>query len=261
MNKWILSACIAVSLLGTTSAQAGVVQDLQAQIDEMDARVKDLESQNSAMAALLAGVSRNGSTLVFNAMNLQVVNGLGATDGDFGFGPTANGLGNLIVGYNEVTDGCGNDCEQKTGSHSIIVGPRHEYTSYGSVVVGASHRVLAPYASAVGGSGHYVSGDYAIAVGGQHAGSGGNWTSVFGGEQNIADGDWATAVGGYFNYAHGYNATTLGGDQNEAIGSLSVTSGGFLNSASGSGSVVSGGNERSAAGSYDWVAGSLFEDE
>jgi len=261
MNKRILGVCVAAALFAAEGASAGVVQDQQTQIDDLLARVETLESQNAAMAALLSGVSRNGSTLVLTAMNLQIVNGLGSTDGDFGFGPTANGLGNLIVGYDEVTDGCTDDCELKTGSHSIIVGPRHEYTSYGSVVVGVHHRALAPYASALGGTGNYVSGQFAVAVGGANGGSTGNWTSVFGGEQNFAGGDWATAVGGYFNNAQGENATAVGGDQNDATGAFSVTTGGFINTASGPGAVVSGGYGRSADGVYDWVAGTLFQDE
>jgi hypothetical protein len=39
-----------------------------------------------------------------------------------------------------------------------------------------------------------------------------------------------------------------------------VVSGGVLNTASGS-AVVSGGRNRTAEGEFDWVAGSLFEDE
>jgi len=48
-----------------------------------------------ALEGLLANVFRNGDTIVFRGLNVQIVNGADSTDGD------ANGLGNLIVGYNE----------------------------------------------------------------------------------------------------------------------------------------------------------------
>lgn len=48
-------------------------------------------------------------------MNLQVINGEGAT------ADTANGLGNLIVGYNEDTD----VPSDRSGSHNLVVGEDH----------------------------------------------------------------------------------------------------------------------------------------
>jgi hypothetical protein len=38
-------------------------------------------------------VTRDGDTLLFDGMNVQVANGTGTTDGE------PNGTGNLIVGY------------------------------------------------------------------------------------------------------------------------------------------------------------------
>ena len=49
----------------------------------------------------------------FEAVNVMVVNGPGATEG------TPNGLGNLIVGYDEPSSGPGD----KNGSHNLVVGP------------------------------------------------------------------------------------------------------------------------------------------
>ena len=44
------------------------------------------------------------TTIRFSGVNVQIVNGLGATNGNpvNPFDPTTNGLGNLIVGYNEL---------------------------------------------------------------------------------------------------------------------------------------------------------------
>jgi hypothetical protein len=46
-----------------------------------------------------------------------------------------------------------------------------------------------------------------------------------------------------------------------ASGDRSVVSGGEFNTASAFAATVSGGRNRMAAGNFDWVAGSLFEDE
>ena len=50
--------------------------------------------------------------------NVQIVDGTGDTGG------TPNGLGNLIVGYNASSG------DTRTGSHNLVVGDLHTYTSY-----------------------------------------------------------------------------------------------------------------------------------
>ena len=65
------------------------------------------------------------TTVRFKDVNVQIVNGLGATNG-FPDDPdsldpvqtTTNGLGNLIVGYQEMHP-AGDD---RTGSHNVVVG-------------------------------------------------------------------------------------------------------------------------------------------
>ena len=60
-------------------------------------------------------------TIRISAANLQIVNGQGATD-------TANCVGNLIVGYNELR-GASDD---RTGSHMIVAGRQNNYSSFGA---------------------------------------------------------------------------------------------------------------------------------
>jgi len=68
--------------------------------------------------------------------NVQIVSGTGFTndDGDL------TGLGNLIIGYND-SDGT----EDRTGSHNLIVGDGHDWTSYGSTVLGKENLVDLPF--------------------------------------------------------------------------------------------------------------------
>lgn len=78
-------------------------------------------------------------TALFNGVNVQIVNGLGATNGNpgtrIGATPAINGLGNLIVGYDEprLPEEGSSD---KSGSHNLIVGEENNYTSYAGVVFG-----------------------------------------------------------------------------------------------------------------------------
>ncbi len=78
-------------------------------------------------------------TIRFTGVNVQIVNGLEATNG-FPEDPNSvnpvqtvtNGVGNLIVGYQELR-GARDD---RTGSHNIVAGAGHNYSSFGGLVVG-----------------------------------------------------------------------------------------------------------------------------
>ena len=225
MNRLILSVCMTAALGVSIDAQAGGIPGVQDQIDALQSRITALES-------MLAGVARDGDTLVFEGMNLQITNGMGESDGvldgqyltnDW----AVNGLGNLIIGYDEP----GLLDAEKTGSHNLVVGVASTYTSYGSIVSGVFTGVTAPFGMAIGGFGNSAESPYAVAVGGH---------------SNHALATVSTVVGGLDNYASGMFATVSGGSGNEASGEEST---------------VSGGNQRNATGERDWVAGSLFEDD
>jgi hypothetical protein len=55
-------------------------------------------------------------------MNVQIVNGQGTT-------ASANGLGNLIIGYDEGT-------QKRTGSHNLVLGEQQSFTSYAGLIGG-----------------------------------------------------------------------------------------------------------------------------
>lgn len=221
--------------------------------------------------------SFDGATLQLSGIDLQVVSGAGATDA------RVNGRGNLIVGYNE---GSG---QARTGSHNLIVGPEHEYTSFGGLVAGSHNQILGQHASVTGGAENVASGTRSSISGGQDnrasgtfatvAGGGSNLASgvgasVSGGQQHVASGITASVAGGFANSANGFASTVSGGGCNDAGGGgvscslpggctggcLATVSGGLRNKSSGHSSTVGGGVLRSATGDQDWVAGTLFED-
>ena len=176
------------------------------------------------------------NTVRFSGVNVQVVSGSGNTDGPI------NGVGNLIVGYNELRGGLGND---RTGSHNLIVGTQNNYSSFGGLVAGRFNTISGQYASVSGGQLNTASGLYA---------------SVSGGTTNRAINFAASVSGGVRNRASNFYASVSGGQLNTASGDVASVSGGSNNTASGSFASVSGGFNRSASGQFDWRAGALFQE-
>src|SRR2546422_9307087 len=93
----------------------------------MAERMATLEKKLTAMT-----FDDAANEVVITGANLRIVNGLGATD-------TTNGLGNLIVGYNESRQGvfCTPLCtDTRTGSHNVSAGRAENLHSFGGLAVG-----------------------------------------------------------------------------------------------------------------------------
>lgn len=174
--------------IAALAAQLGTVQSdvaaLQSQNATQQNQITTLQNQNAAqqteitaLQTLLAGVTRldvfGKDTIRFSGMNVQVVDGTGTTVTNPG-----NGLGNLVVGYNEkdVVD------DSREGSHNLVVGRFHSYSSYGGLLAGENNAVT------------------------------GFAASVTGGVRNVASGTSASVTGGDSNTASGLEETVVGGD-------------------------------------------------
>jgi len=207
--------------------------------------------------------SFDGTTLQFSGINVQVVSGSGATDG------AVNGKGNLIVGYNKASLG-----QTRTGSHNLVVGDEHAYSSYGGLIAGVSNTIAAAWASVSGGEGNTASGEAASVSGGSNNTASGRDNSVSGGWNNTAsEGHNASVSGGFDNTASGaigfapsvsggagntasgYAASVSGGVSNVASGDYSSISGGGGNTASGITASVSGGGANAASGIFSSISG------
>jgi|RhiMetdeSRZDD1v2_1073273.scaffolds.fasta_scaffold281263_1 hypothetical protein len=79
----------------------------------------------------------------------NIINGLEATD-------TTNGLGNLIVGYNELRPLSDN---VRTGSHNVVVGRQNNFSSFGGLVAGAFNEISGEFAAISGGRFNSAIGD------------------------------------------------------------------------------------------------------
>jgi len=87
--------------------------------------------------------------VVFSGANVYVQSGSGSTND----GCSLTGLGNLIVGYD------GSSGDTKSGSHNLVVGTDHSYTSYAGAVFGFDNTISAAYATVTGGYSNTTSSD------------------------------------------------------------------------------------------------------
>jgi hypothetical protein len=284
-------------------ARAAEVNDnfaiLETAVNDNDGRIAALEAQIQALEALVTSLQAervpNLSSYLridetdpqrpiawFESVNVKIVNGSGTTAG------AVNGLGNLIVGYDEDR---GPGITDKSGSHNLVVGPAHNYTSYGGFVAGLSNTTSAPNASVIGGEANTASGasssvtagfintasglassvtggffntasgQYSSVSGGRSNEASGNETSVSGGSSNTASCCSSSVSGGTGNSASSSSSSISGGAGNISSGVASSVSGGIDNVASSVNSSVSGGRNRTAPSFDDWVAGGLFQDD
>ena len=100
----------------------------------------------------------NGLTkphVIFHHANVHV---------ESGSAPTAMpGLGNLIVGYNEMPTIQG---WSRAGSHNLVVGPSHSFSSTAGAVFGISNVISAEHATILGGNQNHAGGASSSILGG-----------------------------------------------------------------------------------------------
>ncbi len=183
-----------------------VVDDHATQLSALGVRVADVEEKTQYIVV-------DGTDMCIIGANLCIRNGAGNSW-------ISNGLGNLILGYNENSYSAG-----RTGSHNLVVGYNHEYSSFGGIL---------------GGMGNTSSGPFASVLGGVHNEAGHPGAVVCGGERNSAFGHYSVVGGGFLNVSSGLS---------------SVVSGGFNNLASGDTSVVGGGVSVIIVQDHQWGAG------
>ena len=228
-RKCLVAAVVVLGAAGAAGAQVVCIKNsprggpirTRAVCKPTEAQIGTL----AALQALLGALSSEdaGTTLRLAGVNLQIVSGSGTTNG------TPNGRGNLVVGYN--ADNAGDGADTRTGSHNIVIGDDHTYTSHGGLVGGLDNTISDVGACVLTGSQNAATAAYA---------------SVTAGAQNTASGPVSAVSGGYLNTATGPN---------------SAVSGGSANTAAGTDSTVSGGGGRSVADFQDWAAGGLFQDD
>ena len=152
LRWWRGLACGLVGL----AVLAWMLPAVIAQEDAADKGQKGLAQRVAALEKLLKHFSREGNEVTSR--------GPTCTSSTAWAAPTAgredepipdcpNGLGNLIVGYNELRDECSSDpCMNiRTGSHNVVVGQRHNFSRFGGLVVGDFNTISGDFAVVSGG--------------------------------------------------------------------------------------------------------------
>lgn len=145
--------------------------DAEARLEALEAADVDVDERASALeevsddVALIVGmmaplhnyvlVDTANHHVKFTGANVYVQSGSGATDG------AVNGLGNLIVGYDEANTWKTSD---KSGSHNLIIGTGNNYSSWGSAIFGTENESTAPVSAVLGGDRNTVAYEGAVIV-------------------------------------------------------------------------------------------------
>jgi hypothetical protein len=195
INTSITGINTSLSAINTSlTSDESAITSLQSASANYSTEITNIQSQTKFIST---GTDENGFPAMFiTQCNLWLQDGSGTTWDNYG---ALTGLGNLIIGYNELGQGNPNG-DTRTGSHNLIVGVGNSYTSYGGVIFGFC--------------------DTSSAV----------WAAVTGGQFNTASSDWASISGGLYNSATGSAATVSGGAHNTASGAGGSISGGYGNS-------------------------------
>jgi hypothetical protein len=98
--------------------------------------VSALEQKLTPVSYSSSGVN-NKPTLTISGANLQVNSGSGSTDG------TVNGLGNVIIDYDENPG-------TQSGSNNLVLGNGQAVTWFGGVVAGQGNSLSGPFSDAFG---------------------------------------------------------------------------------------------------------------
>ena len=237
VDSLIASSAVQESSLNTLQnalADANVeIDQLHAVNQSQNTTLNSLNARVSVLEAKTAAFTVNGSELLIQGVNLHLRSGSGSTNA------APNGLGNLIIGYNEQSV----PAAPRSGSHNLVLGIRNGYSSHSGFVGGLDNRITGPYASVISGDLNQSTGDQSVII----SGTGG-----------LANDTTAVVVGGYQNRATGFRSVAISGWQNDARGSYSAILGGDTNIATATeSSIGGGGNITSTTTSKFTAKGSL----
>ena len=207
-----------------------VIQMMQAQITALQSQVASLEASAVPGLGDYVSVDDSAHTILVSGANLQVHNGYGAN--------WSNGLGNVIVGYNQL-QAEQDPVDTRNGSHNMVIGNGHYYTGVHNLISGGTNR-------AFGSAG---------VIFGYNNKTWDNANVVLGGGNNAAYGDACAILGGVLNVTNGVENVLIGGRSNQTEGNRNVVLGGRENVASGGDGVITGGAQNSLIGDVASIFG------
>jgi hypothetical protein len=276
----LVSVGVLASLTPVSALAGGVPEEiaalkkqvaaLQSQVQTLQTQLAAVQSNNALALGPFVSVDPNpengviGPHTTFKGANIHIVSGSGVTDDHLSTGASLTGLGNLIIGYDEV--GPPLNPGDRGGSHNLVIGRWNRFSAssgffpfgaFGGLVAGEGNTISFEAASVSGGQFNSATYLAASVSGGQNNLANGANASVSGGQNNSADGQLCSVSGGQNNDAFGFAASVSGGEFNGSGGVSTSVSGGQRNGASGTAASVSGGSHNASNGDNASVIGGL----
>ena len=192
--------------MGMEMGDNQAAQQLLTRLEELEAKVALLEDKTTHLAS---DEIDGQPAVVVESANLHVRNGDSSE---------INGRGNLILGYNGPPEEGSAD---RTGSHNLVIGDGHSYTSHHGLVHGVDHRVEAPGAAIIGGEENRI-----LQEDPNHIGS-----AIVSGRNHEIVARYSAIFGGYKHVIEkSQESAIIGGDENAIIDTRrSFIGGGFGN--------------------------------
>jgi hypothetical protein len=165
---------------GLMSSNASLLAQVQAAVSQialLQSQVTTLQSNSgggSGLASLAQYVTVDPSTInglpgphvIFTGVNVHIRSGSGFTDNSLAANSGSfNGLGNLVVGYNEIPTPP--VTATRTGSHNLVGGWANSFLSFGGLVFGRQNTITGKFATITGGYKNEADGDSSSILGGQ----------------------------------------------------------------------------------------------
>ena len=220
----------------TLQATLTVVQSLKSDLTEVQNTMATLQADLAAVKSQETGLTKRQRNLLasfsalapFISVKNNTINGMKGphvlfTGANVHIRSSARstadvksltGLGNLVVGFNEEpTSPNYNPRKDRGGSHNLVIGGKHRYSSFGGLVAGYRNTISNPGATVNGGTNNKATGHYA---------------SVCGGTGNTASGSAATVSGGQNNFVGGRSSSVSGGFNLQVTGDFDWGAGSLL---------------------------------
>jgi hypothetical protein len=211
----------------TASVQAQTPAQLAKQITTLQAQVATLQGQLNKLAPLASLAPyvavdfnvENGvkaPNVTFHGVNVHIVNDSGST-------AQINGLGNLIIGYDEVGP-TPLSTGERNGSHNLVMGSLNKFNawSFSGIVNGQGNLIGAQECVVLTGTGNQCTGNFSPIKSAFGVIVGGNNNTIFNSQDSVV-------VGGVSNYISSIGDVILGGNNNTNGGLYSTILGGEFN--------------------------------
>jgi len=147
---------------GRIDTMQGMVNTMKVSVEALDKKAADIIPNLGTYVKIDTNLinGAKGPHILFTGANVHVRSGSGATGN---YAVPYEGLGNLIIGYNENTP---TPTLIRTGSHNLVGGSMNSFSSFGGMVFGLQNTISGEYASVLGGNENKAVGLHSTVYGG-----------------------------------------------------------------------------------------------